>query len=73
MLSIILNYHIIKLMQGVIMRAIFTNIILGVFLVLIPTIIIRFFFNDLYNNDYFYAGLLGYSVIVGLILSSINS
>lgn len=73
MLSIILNYHIVKLMQGVIMRAIFTNIILGVFLVLIPTIIIRFFFNDLYNNDYFYAGLLGYSVIVGLILSSINS
>lgn len=73
MLSIILNYHIIKLMQGVIMRAVFTNIILGVFLVLIPTIVIKFFFNDLFNNDYFYAGLLGYSVIVGLILSSINS
>lgn len=73
MLSIILNYHIVKLMQGVIMRAIFTNIILGVFLVLIPTIVIKFFFNDLFNNDYFYAGLLGYSVIVGLILSSINS
>lgn len=73
MLNIILNYHIIKLMQGVIMKSVFINIILGIFLVLIPTIVIKFFFNDLFNNDYFYAGLLGYSVIVGLILSSINS
>lgn len=60
-------------MQGVIMKSVFINIILGIFLVLIPTIVIKFFFNDLFNNDYFYAGLLGYSVIVGLILSSINS
>lgn len=55
------------------MRAIFINIILGIFLVLIPTLVIKIFFNDLFNNDYFYAGLLGYSVIVGLILSCINS
>lgn len=55
------------------MKSVFINIILGIFLVLIPTIVIKFFFNHLFNNDYFYAGLLGYSVIVGLILSSINS
>lgn len=55
------------------MKSVFINITLGIFLVLIPTIVIKFFFNDLFNNDYFYAGLLGYSVIVGLILSSINS
>lgn len=77
MLCIILNYHIITLMQGIIMnstfRSVLINIFLGIFLVLLPTIFIKVFYYELFNNDYFYAGLLGYSVIVGLILSSINS